>query len=60
LNYAETNRKEWEMKGEEVVKLYVAKYGRKNVKHAADVTETTTEQWPDHSSDPKKDGGKKL
>jgi hypothetical protein len=54
LSYAETNRKEWAMKGEEVVKEYVSKYGRKKVRDdACDDTETTTEQSPDLP----KDGG---
>ena len=29
LSYAETNRKEWQAKGQEVVASYVEKYGRK-------------------------------
>lgn len=49
------------MKGEEVVKLYVAKFGRKRGKDdAADDTETTTEQSPDLQSDSKKGWGSKL
>ncbi|CAB9499837.1 Receptor-type guanylate cyclase gcy [Seminavis robusta] len=31
LNYAETNRKEWENKGQEVVKEYIAKFGRRDM-----------------------------
>jgi hypothetical protein len=61
LSYAETNRKEWEIKGEEVVKEYVFKYGKKKVKDdAADDTETTTEPSPDLLYDSKNGGGRKL
>lgn len=35
LNYAEANRKEWEVKGHEVVASYIAKYGKKTPEEEA-------------------------
>ena len=32
LNYAEANRKEWEIKGKEVVQEYIDKYGKNKPK----------------------------